>query len=893
MDKRYGYLPLIFLLAMAMPGMVKADGEAGTTLSADVTATAYWTRTFNWTIEKSVVPNSWEFYPGESGTSTYTITVTKDGYTDAYFINGTVSVKNNGSVATENLTITIELRDGFPPPNETIATASVDVSSNPVLDPGETGEYQYEIAIPPPIGNGTYKITANVTITNHSGHLDNPYGPSPSNTTTLPSSPTLINDMIHVDDTNDGSWTFNSNSSVTYDKTFTCNDEGEHVNNATIRETGQYASANVTVICKIPPEETISGVKFHDRNGNGVQDPGEEGLGGWVILLLNSTGHEIGNTTTKSDGSYSFKGLPGYTNYTVCEVLQAGWINSTPTCVNVSKTMDVNFGNFKPGNVTVFKVHDLDGDGVRDDGEPGLSGWNITITNGTYTASALTGDGGSCSFTGLWPGIYWVNETLEDGWIQTSGNYTVNVVSGGSYIFNFTNFQLGVISGYKWNDTSGDGYWNATEPRIGNWNITLYRWNGTDWELEAQTSTDDSGYYEFAGLEPGNYSVVEELPDGWTRTHPLNGYYNFTVTSGFNSTNNNFGNQPPAPPEITISGFKFHDRNANGIRELDEEGLKGWTIKLYKSKNGNWDMVNTTSTDEAGEYIFTVTGSGTYKICEIPQPGWINSTPTCYIITINQDNWFNIDFGNFIPGNISGYKFQDINGDGDKDSGEEGLQGWLIKLYNASTGQKIGETTTDSSGFYNFTGLSPGIYWVNETLKDGWVQISGNYSITIVSNQTVTGLNFGNKEMIIPPQATISGVKFHDRNGNGVRDTGEEGLGGWVIQLWRKEGSVWRLNATTTTDQYGDYIFNDVPAGTYRIVEVQRDGWIQTAPREGFHEVEADEGTISELDFGNRLAPVGGELLPLDLSTLILRLLAIATILASLATAAAFKRGIK
>jgi protocatechuate 3,4-dioxygenase beta subunit len=708
-------------------------------------------------------------------------------------------------------------------------------------------------------------------------------------------SPTLINDVIHVDDTNGYSWTFDNSGSVTYDKTFTCENGGTNVNIATIRETGQSASATVTVTCKIPPEETISGVKFHDRNGNGVRDQGEEGLGGWVILLLNSTGHEIGNTTTDSDGSYSFKGLPGNTNYTVCEVLQDGWINSTPMCVNVSGTVqDLNFGNFKPGNVTVFKVHDLDGDGV-DDGEPGLSGWNITITNGTYTAWALTGGDGSCSFTGLWPGNYKVCEVLQSGWMNTSSACVeITLESNETETVLFLNFKPGVISGYKWNDTE----WRRNigmlaEPRIGNWNITLYRWNGTDWELEAQTSTDENGYYEFAGLEPGNYSVVEEPSDGWTRTHPLNGYYNFTVTSGFNSTNNNFGNQPPAPPEITISGFKFHDRNADGTREPGEEGLKDWTIELWKLVNSNWVWVGNTTTHNEGDYIFTVTEPGLYKICEIPQPGWINSTPTCHIIIINQDNYVNIDFGNFIPGNISGYKFQDINGNGEKDSGQKGLQGWTITLYNASSGQFIRNTTTDENGFYNFTGLRPGIYWVNETLKDGWVQTSGNYSITIVSNQTVTGLNFRNKEMIIPPQATISGVKFHDRNGNGVRDQGEEGLGGWVIQLWRKEGSVWRLNATTTTGPEGDYIFENIPAGTYRIVEVQRDGWIQTAPREGFHEVEADEGTISGLNFGNRLAPVGGELLPLDLSTLILRLLAIATILASLATAAAFKRDIK
>jgi hypothetical protein len=58
-------------------------------------------------------------------------------------------------------------------PNDLIATASVDVSSNPVLDPGETGVYPYTIAIPSGyVHLATYKITAHVTITNHSGHLN-------------------------------------------------------------------------------------------------------------------------------------------------------------------------------------------------------------------------------------------------------------------------------------------------------------------------------------------------------------------------------------------------------------------------------------------------------------------------------------------------------------------------------------------------------------------------------------------------------------------------------------------------------------------------------------------------------------------------------------------------
>jgi hypothetical protein len=52
MKKILSILLIAFMIvAMAMPAMVKADGQAGTTLNAYVTATAYWTRTFSWTIE--------------------------------------------------------------------------------------------------------------------------------------------------------------------------------------------------------------------------------------------------------------------------------------------------------------------------------------------------------------------------------------------------------------------------------------------------------------------------------------------------------------------------------------------------------------------------------------------------------------------------------------------------------------------------------------------------------------------------------------------------------------------------------------------------------------------------------------------------------------------------
>ena len=46
---------------------------------------------------------------------------------------------------------------------------------------------------------------------------------------------------------------------------------------------------------------TISGQKFNDLNGNGARDPGEPGLDGWTVQLLDETGFELlGTTVTTS-----------------------------------------------------------------------------------------------------------------------------------------------------------------------------------------------------------------------------------------------------------------------------------------------------------------------------------------------------------------------------------------------------------------------------------------------------------------------------------------------------------------------------------------------------------------------------------------------------------------
>lgn len=246
-----GALLLPAALYAAAPA-VATEGQAGTTLSAEVTAAAQWTRTYDWTLEKSASPTSLDLFKGDSGTVSYTVAATRGEGQEASAIAGQVCVTNGGERATEGLAISADVSQ--PPSSGVVASTTVDVSGNSVLDPGETGCYPYTVVIGSPVGGGAYKVTAAVTITNHSGHLGELFGPSPSTTTAMPMNPTDVHGTVSVKDTyGDQSWTFDGTGSKSYERTFTCAHEGSNVNTVTSTyadgAAGPSDSATVTVNC--------------------------------------------------------------------------------------------------------------------------------------------------------------------------------------------------------------------------------------------------------------------------------------------------------------------------------------------------------------------------------------------------------------------------------------------------------------------------------------------------------------------------------------------------------------------------------------------------------------------------------------------------------------------
>jgi hypothetical protein len=125
------------------------------------------------------------------------------------------------------------------------------------------------------------------------------------------------------------------------------------------------------------------------------------------------------------------------------------------------------------------------------------------------------------------------------------------------------------------------------------------------------------------------------------------------------------------------------------------------------------------------------------------------ATSTCASEVVTVANPGTTGTGN---GTLSGQVFNDKNDNGVMDSGEEGLAGFKIHLYNSANFNggayfPIFQTAvTDSNGNYSFSGLANGTYSVEQVLKKGWKQTSDDYaSVSVSGGSGQSGLNFGDK----------------------------------------------------------------------------------------------------------------------------------------------------
>ena len=373
------------------------------------------------------------------------------------------------------------------------------------------------------------------------------------------------------------------------------------------------------------------------------------------------------------------------------------------------------------------------------------------------------------------------------------------------------------------------------------------------------------GTYQL-NLTPGIHTIRETLLSGWTETAPVGGVYTVTVVAGGKITGRDFGNKV-AIATATISGTVWNDLNGDGIREQGEGGLAGWAISAVST-----NPLPVTGTPPVSAPIVTVSGAdgsyqltvpaGSYTIRETPQPGWQITAPATgsYSVTVHGgDAITGDDFGDHcLMATIAGTVWNDLNGNGTRDPGENGLAGWTISAVSSaatSAGAAGATAISGPDGSYQLT-VPAGSYVIRELPRPGWqvtAPATGSYSVTVHGGDAVTGDDFGDHCIL----ATISGAVWNDLNGDGIRETGENGLAGWTIYaagispqpVVGVQPASPSFVAVSGAD--GSYQLS-VPAGTYVIRETPRPGWQVTAPTAGFYSVTvAGGGAVTGEDFGD------------------------------------------
>ncbi|HID03679.1 MAG TPA: hypothetical protein EYP18_10800, partial [Desulfobacterales bacterium] len=446
---------------------------------------------------------------------------------------------------------------------------------------------------------------------------------------------------------------------------------------------------------------SIGNFVWNDVDADGVQDPGETGIGNVTVNLYDDAGNLVDTTTTAPDGSYLFDDLaPG--DYAAEFIAPGGYTISPPNAGgdNVDSDADPNTGrtslitldsgqavtnidagmNTTTASIGDFVWEDLNANGVQDAGESGLGnvGVNLYDNADNLVATTTTAADGSYNFAGLTPANgysveflppagYLVSpqdqgaDTADSDADPTTGRTDQFDLAAGE---NNPTIDAGLyrpveLGNFVWEDLNGDGVQNPGEPGMNGVVVNLYDDSGV---VVASTTTAADGSYNFAALTPGNYEVEFITPDGFTISAPNQGGDDATDSNADTVTGRAgvvlvSGNDDPTMDTgmfrpATVGDYIWNDTNGDGVQDPDESGIEGVLVNLYDD-SGN--LVASTTTNPDGSYTFTDLPPGDYSITVVA-PGYDPTfdadgltTPntTSFSLAYGETN-MDIDFG-YVP----------------------------------------------------------------------------------------------------------------------------------------------------------------------------------------------------------------------------------------------------
>lgn len=421
----------------------------------------------------------------------------------------------------------------------------------------------------------------------------------------------------------------------------------------------------------------------------------------------------------------------------------------------------------------------------------------------------------------------------------------------------------GVVDRTVTNLTSATGFYNfgslATNVRY-RVRVNVAALPGTG--ITATGDPDDDGVNYLNGALPNDGSLNEwrnGAAAGWFQLG-ANSWRDASGTAqSWDVTNVNFGYSGTDP---VIYGLVWLDLDRDGARDVNEPGLSGATLTLSGAATATF----TTGAD--GTYRFLTTGAGaplplgTYTNTLTPPsgPAWIytfeSSSNTFgvangltpydgklrFAVSGAAETSGSWDIGLIFDGTytVGDTVYFDLDYDGQQDAGEAGIPGVDMSLYYDTNGNGTLDVTdhlwatqtTSSSGSYAFTNLYNGRYFVvvdENDIPAGFVQTADpdqpgilavnadGKGVAQVNNANLWTVDFGYAGQ---GSGVIGDLVYRDLNGNGSYQAGETGISGVSVSLYFDKdgnGSYETRLSTHTTGASGDYIFQGLPDGLYRV----------------------------------------------------------------------------
>ncbi|MGD1044155.1 MAG: SdrD B-like domain-containing protein [Bacteroidota bacterium] len=216
----------------------------------------------------------------------------------------------------------------------------------------------------------------------------------------------------------------------------------------------------------------------------------------------------------------------------------------------------------KTGSICGMKFNDLNGNGVKDKGEPGLPGWQIGL-NIAAIPPVMTDSLGNYCFNNLPAGTYTVAETNQNGWQQTAppspGTYTVTLTSGQNLdSLNFGNKMVSTLGCVE--PPSGMVAWWPLDETSGSTSIDLAGFNNSGTQINGPVPVPakvlgglrfdgQNDYVQVPDHSELNFGTGDFSIDAWIKTsdsinlkiivdkQTLNGYnyqgYSFYLNYGY------------------------------------------------------------------------------------------------------------------------------------------------------------------------------------------------------------------------------------------------------------------------------------------------------------------------------------------------------------------------